>query len=249
MTQITLSRPTLFIEFFVREVSFQGKGNQRTMLPSDAFFYTGPSKAISWTFWQQNSIRAQKMGVERWQKKRQTTPPPPLMAFIEQRPAISASAIDQGMDKIWFTTDLAAVVCIGEEFLQQNEWLRLPDRVLTHRYGGEHDCFRHLHMHKQFPHDRFCHVTDVDTQGVMWSIGSTPAPIKVLSPGETCCYLWRRVETSHRHPNLNMVMFVKSYGLHEQVSIVTPEEILRNDSSRLCEEIFTLRDFRQHQRV
>lgn len=41
INKLTLPWPVLFLEFFVREVAFKGKGIVRSTLPADAHFYTG----------------------------------------------------------------------------------------------------------------------------------------------------------------------------------------------------------------
>ncbi len=46
INKLTLPWPVLFLEFFVREVAFKGKGIVRSTLPADAHFYTGGSKAL-----------------------------------------------------------------------------------------------------------------------------------------------------------------------------------------------------------
>lgn len=45
INKLTLPWPVLFLEFFVREVAFKGKGIVRSTLPADAHFYTGGSKS------------------------------------------------------------------------------------------------------------------------------------------------------------------------------------------------------------
>ncbi|GAB1437533.1 hypothetical protein MASR2M36_02660 [Providencia sp.] len=52
MKQLNLSSPVLFLEFFVREFSFFGKGITRTQLPEDAFFYMGASKASRYRYFE-----------------------------------------------------------------------------------------------------------------------------------------------------------------------------------------------------
>ena len=42
---LIFSDEILFIEFFIREHRFYGKGNSRPKLPPDSFFYTGRSKS------------------------------------------------------------------------------------------------------------------------------------------------------------------------------------------------------------
>ncbi|GKX54001.1 hypothetical protein SOASR030_01130 [Leminorella grimontii] len=246
MDIIPLPRPVIFLEFFVREAIFQGKGTVRTSLPSDAFFYTEESKAKSYSYWQKTSRSAQDMGVDRWQKKQPATLPR-LLSFIDERPVISPAAIDRAQE--WFTPDVAAVVCIGEEFLHEGEWFRSPDSVVTHRYTGEHDCFRYANMDDIFPYGAFGSMLDVDADGVIWRSGGMAFPKKVITPGETFCYLSRRVETGRRKPNLNLVMFVKNYGLHTSVGCVTTQEAEGHDSSHLCREPFVLKDGRVHQQV
>ncbi|EME6422507.1 TPA: hypothetical protein ACGQLC_003343 [Escherichia coli] len=248
MTPIQLPRPVLFLDFFVREVSFQGKGTVRTTLPADAFFYTGESKATSYLYWQQNSHAAQQMGINRWQKKHLTSIPR-LLSFIDERPVISTLTVDQGKDQLWFKPDIAVIANIGHEFLHENTWFRTPDEVVTHHYCGKEDCFRYVNLHEILPWGFFGPILDVDDAGIIWRSGTTPWPVKLIAPGETHCHLWRTTETTHKKPNRNMVMFIKNYGLHQTVRCVTPMDAGQYDSSHLCREKFTVRDGRYHQRV
>ncbi|XST28187.1 hypothetical protein ACNFZ4_23465 [Escherichia coli] len=55
INKLTLPWPVLFLEFFVREVAFKGKGIVRSTLPADAHFYTVGQKPCVITYNQETN--------------------------------------------------------------------------------------------------------------------------------------------------------------------------------------------------
>ncbi len=94
----------------------------------------------------------------------------------------------------------------------------------------------------------------IDEKGAIWTQFPRPEISLKIAPGETACFLCRREEylfgydEAHNpyQPNLNLVMWVKNYGLHQRVRCTPPDEIRHSDSSALCRENFTIRDFRKN---
>lgn len=96
-------------------------------------------------------------------------------------------------------------------------------------------------------------ISQCQDDGTIFTSFPRPTVTIKIAAGETACFLCRReaflfgYDEAHDdyQPNLNLVMFVKNYGWHETVHLVSPDQARRYNSSALCKESFVLRDFRK----
>lgn len=241
MDKLTLPHPILFLEFFVREVLFKGKETQRADLPANASFYTGESKAQShhlsgqarWTesIW---DIREQDIQLKVPMRK---------LSFINGIPSVPFSSRVQEIKQNWIDAKPHIVLSVEGEFLFQDRWIRRESRIKS--------CVHPAAVSTFAPHG--FRIADVAPDGTIWTNFPRPEATLKIAPGETVCFLCRREEFlfgydeahDRYQPNLNLVMFVKNHGLHQQVYCAPQHEIDAHDASELCKNDFTLKDFRK----
>ncbi|MIU86355.1 hypothetical protein AWZ27_25720, partial [Salmonella enterica subsp. enterica] len=119
INKLTLPWPVLFLEFFVREVAFKGKGIVRSTLPADAHFYTGGSKALRYHLQPGNQWPNYI-----WHDDIGDIVPFPLpslpLTFTANRPTFNSREL---ADK-WMKDNIHTAVIMAGEFLSANEWIR-----------------------------------------------------------------------------------------------------------------------------
>lgn len=219
-------KPTLFIEFFVRAYVFHGKGTVRTKLPPDAFFYTGKSKAIN------RSIQ-----------------PSYLLAFEKNKPYLSKNILDKEKDKI-FNENTNIVASISEESINsKNLWYLESPKLISNKVG--------INGNKgQLPYHNFAsiapygfNVLDIDQNEVIMTNFPRKEVILKIPKGHTVCFLCQRLERGDGEwysPNINLVLFVKNYGLFDKIDIIAQADISRIASNKfIFNDKFEVRDFRK----
>ena len=109
------SKRVLLIEFLIREQKFYGKGNVRTTLPPDSFFYTGKSKADGYAS--------------------------PLICFDDNKPYLLKEITEEKFNKI-FTENTNIVCSTSEEYVDKNrdkygvEYIVFPNPMYGDWEGG-----------------------------------------------------------------------------------------------------------------
>lgn len=226
---LVFSREILFIEFLIREYRFYGKGNVRAQLPSDSFFYTGKSKAHSY--------------------KENVDILPPLIGFDNNVPYLSQNILEEYQQKI-FNGNTNIVYFASEEYVDKdNCWWRSQSRLMSNKTGLQGN-------EGQLPYANFKSISpfgfsieNVDQKGQI----ETTFPRKniplFINVGQTLCFLCRREERGDGEwysPNINLVLFVKNYGLHNDIAFRSQIDINRyNTENMLCDGLFSIRDFRK----
>ncbi|SQI36644.1 Uncharacterised protein [Leminorella richardii] len=231
MDNLPLPRPVLFLEFFVREVTFHGQGTVRTQLPRDAFFYTGVSKAARYLY----------------HRHRQTSHSGTrALSFINGLPTLSRG-IDRLDEERWFSANVNTALAISGEYLYQDEWVRSENQLKTNKYAGDCIELQYANVSSLTPYG--FNLLKADPDGSLWtSFPRKTVPLKI-HPQETLCFLCRREEFDFEgwgyQPNLNLVMFVKNHGFHQEIRYASQKDIDAYDSAALCLENVSLRDFRK----
>ncbi len=127
---LALPWPILFLEFFVREVTFQGKGKVRATLPADANFYTGESKAQRY-----HAMPGNRWSDRAWDTRQQdlfTLPASPLsLSFIDNSPMLSLANQPNEIVGQWQGGHIHTVFIMAGEFLFNAEWIRKESQVKT----------------------------------------------------------------------------------------------------------------------
>ncbi|MBK5074567.1 hypothetical protein I2492_15705 [Budviciaceae bacterium CWB-B4] len=240
MDIIQFPRPTLFLEFFVREFSFYGKGIVRTTLPEDAFFYTGPSKATEYRFFELVDSRPMR-GVRQYKSSN-------YLSFINQVPRLSIAAKQNSLVESLFTPNTNAILSLSGEYFFENQWMRSENRIKSNKYVGEQSELMYHNIRSLAPYQ--FHISSVTNDGTIWTqFPRSDVELSIL-PGQTACFLCRREQYEFNgmdisQPNLNLVLWVKNHGLHHQISYISEPEAEQYDSSSLCVGEFTLKDFRK----
>lgn len=219
----TFSKKVLFIEFLIREQRFYGKNTVRTTLPPDSFFYTGRSKAEGYSN--------------------------PLLGFDGNTPYLSNDITEEKFNKIF--TDNTNIVCsISEENVDKdNRWHKAENRLKSHKTNQNGN-------KGQFPYHNFksiapygFNILDVNDMGEIKTDFPNNQVHLDLKVGQTLCFLCRQEEYSFGewyYPNLNLVLFVKNYGWHNDIQYRSQKDIDRISSENLiCNGKFNLRDFRK----
>ncbi|MDR3060116.1 MAG: hypothetical protein LBU84_18505 [Prevotella sp.] len=213
----------LFIEFFIREYRFYGKGTVRTTLPHDAFFYTGPSKAQGFLV--------------------------PYIAYDSGKPFLSESIPDELCSKLF--KDNTNVVCsvTGEYPDKNNVWHKGYEKLSSNKTGmqGNQGQLPYVNFKSIAPYG--FNLLDVNPEtGDVTTDFPRNNIILDIKTGQTLCFLCRCEERGDGEwytPNVNLVLFVKNYGLHDHIRFLSQKDINRIAEKQLCDEKFALRDFRK----
>jgi len=223
---ISFEKPVLFLEFFVRDYVFHGKGIIRTELPPDAFFYSGKSKAIN-----------------------RSNPPSSMIAFGDNIPFLSKNISEDLKNKI-FKENTNIVASIGGESVdKQNIWHLDEPRIISNKFGlnGNNGQMPYHNFASISPY-RF-NVLDIDEQeNVITNFPREEVTLKIKK-GQTLCFLCHRMARGDGEwytPNVNLVLFVKNYGLFDKIDIVPQidaDRIAMNNM--LCDGKFDIRNFRK----
>lgn len=226
---LIFSDEILFIEFFIREHRFYGKGNSRPKLPPDSFFYTGRSKSC---------------GI-----KGCDDIAPSLIGFEDDMPYLSESILEDDLRKI-FKDNANVVYSASEEYVDDlNRWWKGQSRMMSNKTGLQGN-------QRQLPYANFKSIApfgftieNVDQSGQI----ETSFPRKNISlyinVGQTVCFLCRKEERGDGEwysPNINLVLFVRNYGFHKHIAFRPQADINRfNSQNMLCNRPFSIRDFRK----
>lgn len=226
---LIFSKEILFIEFFIREYKFYGKGSTRTQLPPDSFFYTGRSKVHGY--------------------KDSVSVSPFLMGFNDNIPYLSHGLLEEDQLKI-FKENANVVYFASEEYVDdENRWWRGQSRFMSNKTGLQGN-------QGQLPYANFKSIApfgfsieNVDKEGrIETNFPRKNIPL-YINVGQTLCFLCRREERGDGEwysPNINLVMFVKNHGFHNHIAFRSQIDINRfNTENMLCNEEFSVRDFRK----
>lgn len=224
---LVFSKKILFIEFFIREFRFYGKGSVRAELPPDAFFYTGSSKATA--------FRGDACS--------------PNIGFESDVPFVSDSIREDLLTKIF--KDNTNIVCaVSEEYVDKdNRWWKGQYKLTSNKIGEQGN-------QGQLPYANFksiapygFNIIDINEDGRVETNFPNQNITLSIEKGQTLCFLCRREERGDGEwytPNLNLVLFVKNHGLHGTITFRSQVDIDRIvDNNKLCNDKFSLRDFRK----
>lgn len=239
MDTLTLPWPVLFLEFFVREVAFKGKGTVRSGLPADAHFYTGESKAQRYHLQPGNQWPNDIWKDDIGDIARFPLPSLPL-TFTANLPTFNSREL---VDK-WMKDNIHTAVIMAGEFLFANEWIRRENQLKTSVHPASVASFAPYGFN----------INQCDDDGTIWTNFPRPDIKLKIAPAKTACFLCRREEflfgydEAHNHyqPNLNLVLFVKNHGLHKDIYLKPHDNKIKYDSSILCNENFNTYDFRKN---
>ncbi|MDU1891596.1 MAG: hypothetical protein E6767_12990 [Dysgonomonas sp.] len=217
------SKRVLLIEFLIREQKFYGKGNVRTTLPPDSFFYTGKSKADGYAS--------------------------PLICFDDNKPYLLKEITEEKFNKI-FTENTNIVCSTSEEYVDKNnKWHRSTDELKSNKtnQNGNQGQFPYHNFKSISPYN--FNIVNIDEDGKIETNFPNEQISLFIEVGQTLCFLCRREEYSFGewyYPNLNLVLFVKNYGWHDNIEFRSQKDIDRLSlESQLCNGKFDLRDFRK----
>lgn len=241
MSIITLPRPTLFLEFFVREFTFYGKGTTRATLPEDAFFYTGKSKALTYRFFKLSSSIPRQSVIQ--------LSSPIYLSFTNNGPVLSNAIKNNTFKDHLFTPNTNAVISIAKEYFFEGQWFRHENQLKSNKYSGEYPDFMYANARSITPYG--FNISNVSENGTFWTEFPRPEVSLSLEVGKTLCFLCCRRQYEYyametMQPNLNLVMFIKNHGFHQKLHYIPEHEVNQYDSKSLCLEKFMLKDFRKN---
>ncbi len=224
---LIFSQNILFIEFFIREYKFYGKGRARVKLPSDSFFYTGSSKAVGYKY----------------------ETPPPLIAFDKEKPFLSENITDEIITKLF--KENTNIVCSinGESVDTNNTWFRTEHKLTSNKTGikGNQGQLPYSNLKSIAPYG--FSILNIDSNETIKTNFPRENIILDIDKGQTLCYLCRKEEKGDGEwysPNINLVLFVKNHGLHDHIEYRSQTDINRiANTNQLCLEKFDIRDFRK----
>ena len=236
MNSIPFSEPVLFLEFFVREVTYSGS-DQSAKFPAGTLFYQGESQAQSG---QIPSFREATFS-----KKPQTIlPREKSFGFVDGQPCLLASQKRYFLD--WIEKNpLDALLCIGRETWNEDQWVRENDREVFSVLQPGISRFTDIVNRAPF---RF-NVWVQDEAGTLLSDFPNAEVRQTLEVGKTYLFLCRQEEYLDQwymvNPNRNLVLFVKNHGLQREIRLVSKAEFAAYDVANLCKEPYKLRDHRK----
>ncbi|HGN1706786.1 TPA: hypothetical protein ACKRTE_002673 [Providencia rettgeri] len=236
MMRLNLSSPVLFLEFFVREFTFFGKGTTRAQLPEDAFFYMGTSKANRYRYFE--SVHGEFILRDKCQQE---------WGFNTHQPIVS-SKISQDQQHSWLSPSTRAIIKMTGEYFHENEWVRAKNKTKIVKYSGDCDALMFENIQSLAPYHFDVHsVSELGDITTHFPRKTVPLVIKT---GESVCFLCRREEYEFagwggKQPNLNLVMWIKNYGFHRQLPICEQTILDRYDGAHLVEQEYKIRDFRK----
>lgn len=237
MKTITFPEPVLFLEFFER-VSHFGP-DQSAKVPAGTSFYTGESKAALGHL----SSKGERIF---WQSDKLILPRQNSFGFFDGKPCVLATQKRYFLEFLENTT-LDALLCTGYEGWHDECWVRERDReAYTRRYPNFARCADVVNI---TPH-RF-NIWLQDEVGTLLTDFPESEVRQTLEVGSTYLFLARQ-ERYERNgawqfvtPHINLCLFVKNHGLHEQISLVSESEFASYDVADLCKEPYKLRDHRK----
>lgn len=223
MKHIELEKPVLFIEFFIREVTYEGK-DMAVSLPPHTLFYTGKSLSMKGAFAQQRA---------RYQKAKFGTRN--IFGFKDNKPCLVQDRdvliyFDKRLHQKNHVLNIVSLET-GEYFIKGN-WERSNDQVK----------FSSHNLPYQFG------IFDVDQAGCFETNFPRKELTYKLEVNQTYLFMCRRDEYQSAEwyePNLSLMLYVKNHGLHQQITLLPQEEINALDSARLTEEEVKIRDHRK----
>lgn len=238
MQSITFPEPVLFLEFFVREVSYFGP-DQSAKFPGGTLFYTGESKAISG--------QLSSMGEPSFRQSPQfILPRKNSFGFIDDKPCVLATQKRSFLEFLE-NNPLDALLCIGHEAWKDGCWVREKDReAYTRRYPDFARCVDVVNI---APY-RF-NIWLQDEEGTLLTDFPGSEVRQSLEVGSTYLFLARQEQYVENGawlnitPNRNLCLFVKNHGLHEQISLVSESAFANYDVADLCKGPYKLRDHRK----
>jgi hypothetical protein len=236
MNSVPLNEPVLFLEFFVREVTYSGS-DQSAKFPAGTLFYLGESQAQSGPI---PSFREAAFS----EKPQTILPREKSLGFIDGQPCLLASQKRHFL--AWIEKNpLDALLCLGREAWGMDRWIREKDREVFSVLQPGISRFTDIVNHTPF---RF-NVWVQDEVGTLLSDFPNAEARQTLEVGKTYLFLCRQEEYLDQgylvNPNRNLVLFVKNHGLHQRISLVSKAEFAAYDVANLCKEPYKLRDHRK----
>ncbi|WP_373550192.1 hypothetical protein [Haliscomenobacter sp.] len=236
MDSIPFTEPVLFLEFFVREVTYYGS-DQSAKFPAGTLFYQGESQARSG---QLPSFREATFREE----PKPILPREKSFGFVNGQPSLLASQKRPFLD--WIEKNpLDALLCIGREAWMEDQWVREKDReAFSVLHPG---ISRFTDIVNQAPF-RF-NVWVQDEVGTLLTDFPNAEVRQTLEVGNTYLFLCRQEEYLDQgylvNPHRNLALFVKNHGLQREIRLVSKAEFAAHDVANLCTEPCKLRDHRK----
>lgn len=229
MSLLHLSYPALFLEFFIREVTYFGN-RQSAKFPQGVLFYTGPSNA------REVPVSGQSL-----------LPRQPCLGFIQQEPGVLASR--QRDFQHWLQEHTPDVFLkIGHEVWEQDRWVRQSDQELYCPLRPDMARFAETSNYAPFQFN----VWAQDEQGTLLTDFPDSEQRQTLEVGTTYAFLCRQEQYERNgawqvtSPHRNLTLFVKNHGLQQDLRLITDSEFASSaDPANLCREPFKIRDHRK----
>ena len=236
MDSIPFTDPVLFLEFFVREVTYIGS-DQSAKFPAGTLFYTGESNASRGYLpsFNEAAFRGNPQNILPREKS---------LGFLDGQPCLLASQKRYFLD--WIEKNpLDALLCIGREAWMEDQWVRGEDWELFSILRPEISRFTDIVNIAPF---RF-NVWVQDEVGTLLTDFPNSEVRQTLEVGNTYLFLCRQEEYLDQwylvNPHRNLVLFVKNHGLHREIRLVSKAEFAAYDVANLCKEPYKLRDHRK----
>lgn len=236
MDSIPFAEPVLFLEFFVREVTYSGS-EQSAKFPPGTLFYAGESQAHSGQLpdFREAAFR---------EKPQPILPQGYSLGFLDGQPCLLAA--QKRNFQAWMEKNpLDALLCSGREAWLKDQWVRENDRELYATLQPRMSRFTDVVNHTPF---RF-NVWVQDEAGTLLTDFPNSEVRQTLEVGHPYLFLCRQEEYRDQgylvHPNRNLALFVKNHGLHGQINLVSKAEFATYDVANLCKELYKLRDHRK----
>ena len=236
MDSIPFTDPVLFLEFFVREVTYVGS-DQSATFPKGTLFYTGESNAS------RGYLPSFNEAVFRGNPQN-ILPREKSFGFVDGQPCLLASPKRYFLD--WIENNpLDALLCIGREAWMEDQWVRDDDREVFSVLRPGISRFTDIVNQAPF---RF-NVWMQDEVGTLLTDFPNSEVRQTLEVGHTYLFLCRQEEYLDQgylvNPHRNLVLFVKNHGLHRAIRLVSKAEFAGYDVANLCKEPYKLRDHRK----
>ncbi len=219
METLNLPKPVIFLEFFVRNVTFCG-GDKAKSMPPKILHYTG--KCLS-------------KPKNEDEPKIMMTKIPPLVkcfGFKDGKPVVR-----KGYEKRINITDKTKGYClVAREYydMATKKWVRGLDQI-------------NRVLNFNLPH--YFKIKSVDSDGN--AITDFPRGETPLKKGKVYAYIcysreYHILGTDQGYPNKYLVLFVKNYGYHDKIGILSDRDFKVIDSSNLCDaKDISIRDYRK----
>jgi len=218
METINLTKPLLFLEFFVRSVEFHGKDKAKS-IPPKTLHYLG--KSLS------KQVRYYDTKTRKWKNSFEK-----FIGFSDSKPVIKKGYENE----LKITNQTEGFCFIAKEYynLENRQWFRSSDKIVRD-------------LNANLPYGFNIKSIDKDGNAITdFPRGETPL-IKNKVYAYVChSEEYQPIGSDSAFPNRYIVLFVKNCGFHDKFTILSEREFHNIDSSNLCiSNDISVRDYRK----